>query len=72
MEKKTSFTKDTSISEVLQNCPGAVEYFNSRGLECYTCMGASEETIEEGAMMHGIDVLSLLDGIAALCQKGDA
>jgi len=49
-------TKDTRIGELLQAHPRASDVFTSHGLGCIVCLGASMETVEEGALMHNLDV----------------
>ena len=62
---------DTPIYDVLQSCPNASEIFESYGLACETCMGASVETIEEGSIMHGVDLQALLDALNANCDSAE-
>lgn len=53
-------TKQTAIIQVLQSHPQAREIFSKHGMGCIGCMGATTETIENGAKMHDIDVEALL------------
>jgi len=53
-------TKEMSIFEALTKHPEAREVFKNHGMHCIDCMGATAETIEEGASMHGIDLEALL------------
>lgn len=53
-------TKDMSIFEALQKHPAARDVFKKHGMHCLDCMGSTEETIEAGAKMHGIDLTILL------------
>ena len=64
-------TKDMSIGEVVELCPDAVDVLMEYGLHCVGCGAAMWETLEEGAMGHGMstDVLeSLLGDINELCN----
>jgi hybrid cluster-associated redox disulfide protein len=54
------FTKDTPIVDVLRLYPEAREVLTKRGMACIGCMGAANETIENAARAHDIDVESLL------------
>lgn len=54
-------TKDMTLMQVLQLYPKTSEVFKKYGMMCMECMGASEETIENGAKMHGIDLLKLIN-----------
>jgi hybrid cluster-associated redox disulfide protein len=70
----TTFNKDSSRAEVLQNCPGAAEIFSEHGLNCCECMGADVETIGQGALLHGLDIDELLKHLNSACpndQKGN-
>ena len=44
--------KDTLISDVLKDCPKAVEYLTEYGLICFTCPLSQFETLEQGAAVH--------------------
>jgi hybrid cluster-associated redox disulfide protein len=48
-------TKDTIIEDVLRAHPEAVQVLMKYNLGCVACMGATQESIEQGARMHGID-----------------
>ena len=48
-------SKDTIIEEVLKSHPRAIEVFMKHRLGCIACMGATQESIEQGARMHGVD-----------------
>ena len=53
-------TKKTAIIEVLRSHPLARDIFAKHGMGCIGCMGATTETIENGAKMHDIDLEALL------------
>lgn len=48
-------TKDTIIGEVLKAHPEAIRVLMKYNMGCVACMGATAESIEQGAAMHGID-----------------
>jgi hybrid cluster-associated redox disulfide protein len=48
-------TKDTVIEDVLKAHPDAIMVLMKYNLGCVACMGATQESIEQGARMHGID-----------------
>lgn len=54
--EKTVITNETRIADILQAHPETADVFSNHGLGCFVCMGASMETIEDGALMHGLDV----------------
>lgn len=63
------FTKEMSILSALQAHPQAREVFRKHGMGCLGCMGATEETIEAGAQMHGIDLDALLAELNSLPKE---
>ncbi len=58
-----TITKDMSIMEVVQKYPDTVEVFMNSGMGCLGCAAAHFENIEQGALAHGIDVDSLMEGL---------
>jgi len=64
--QQVTFTKDMPIFEVLQADPRTREIFAIHGMGCIGCMGASMESIESGAKMHGIDYRLILDDLNRL------
>jgi len=57
-----------SIFEALTKHPEARQVFINHGMHCLDCMGATAESIEEGARMHGINLEALLKELNALLQ----
>ena len=53
-------TKNMKISEIIKNYPKSILIFMKYGLSCVGCPLAMNETLEEGAKVHGIDVNDLL------------
>ncbi len=62
-------TKDMSIEEALQAHPKAIEIFSRYNMGCFSCMGATAESIESGALMHGIDINDLMADLNALFEE---
>jgi|APSaa5957512576_1039674.scaffolds.fasta_scaffold56775_2 hybrid cluster-associated redox disulfide protein len=58
-----SITKDIGFSELLEKHPEAVEVLMNSGMHCIGCPAAMFETLEQGAMMHGVDVKKLVEEI---------
>jgi len=58
-------TKDTLILSILEKYPESRGVFAALGMGCLDCLGASLETVESGARMHGLQVEAVL---AALRQ----
>lgn len=56
-------TKDMTIGEVVRNVPTAAETLMGFGLGCVHCPSAQMETVEQAAMVHGIDINELLEAL---------
>jgi hybrid cluster-associated redox disulfide protein len=53
-------TKEMTFFEVMQSYPASVAVLQKHRLGCVGCMGAQNESLEQGANAHGIDVNALL------------
>ena len=69
MSSEKAITKDTTIAEVMRICPNAAEILSKHGMACFACMAAPAETIEEGAVMHDVDVQVVVDELNAACTS---
>ncbi|KYH28072.1 MULTISPECIES: DUF1858 domain-containing protein [Clostridium] len=56
-------TKDMTIGEIVRNFPNTVEILMSFGMGCVGCPSAQAETLEEAAMVHGMDIEKLLEAL---------
>lgn len=61
-------TKDMTFFEVMRNYPESVQVLQKYNLGCVGCMGAQNESLEQGANAHGIDVDALLKDLNAAAQ----
>jgi len=52
--------KDMTFNEVLRKYPDTVKVLKKYGLKCFGCLGAEAESLEYGAVAHGVDLESLL------------
>jgi hybrid cluster-associated redox disulfide protein len=59
-------TKEMSIGTIVQNHPQTVRVFLNHGLMCVGCAAARFESLEQGALAHGIDVDALLKDLNAV------
>lgn len=62
-------TKDMSIQDALQAHSKAIEVFSKYNMGCFSCMGATAESIENGALMHGIELDMLMADLNALFEE---
>ena len=63
-----TITKDMTFHEVMQKSPEVVKVLGSFNLGCVGCMGAVNETLEQGATAHGLDVEDLLTALNAIFE----
>ena len=59
-------TKDMTIGEILRTKPDVAPILMEAGMHCLGCPASQMESLEEAAMVHGLDVDSLMDRIGAL------
>ena len=53
--------KNSTINEILSAYPDAKRFFNERDMACTSCFAVNFDTLENGALMHGMEVSSLID-----------
>jgi hybrid cluster-associated redox disulfide protein len=53
-------TKEMTFFELMRTHPESVKVLQKHNLGCVGCMGAQNESLEQGARAHGLDVESLL------------
>ena len=56
----TGVTKDMTIGEILRTNPEVAPVLLDAGMHCLGCPASQGETLEEAAMVHGIDVDELM------------
>lgn len=59
-------TKEMTIGEILRANPDVAPVLMEAGMHCLGCPSAQGETLEEAAMVHGMDIDDLMTKIAAL------
>ena len=62
-------TKDTMIGELLQIDEGVAPILLNIGMHCLGCPSSQMETIEQTAMVHGIDSEMLVDEINSFLES---
>ncbi len=55
MEKSKKIDKELTISELIEENPEMKDKLSELGLGCAGCPMSQMETLEEGALAHGID-----------------
>ncbi len=61
--------KDTKIGELLQIDVGTAPILMAAGMHCLGCPASQAETIEEAAMVHGLEAQELVDEINRYLEK---
>lgn len=56
-------TKDMTIGEILAKAPNVAPILMEAGMHCLGCPSAQAETLEEAAMVHGINIDELMTAI---------
>lgn len=62
----TGITKEMTIGEILRKSPEVAPILLEAGMHCLGCPSAQGESLEEAAMVHGIDVDALMSAIENL------
>jgi hybrid cluster-associated redox disulfide protein len=63
MAEEAKITKDMTFDEVLKKYPNTVKTFFQYGMHCFGCHLAVDETIEQGATAHGVEVDKLIEDL---------
>ena len=61
-------TKDMTIGELIRVDQAVIPVLLNAGMHCLGCPSAQAESLEEAAMVHGIDVDKLVDDINAVLK----
>lgn len=56
-------TKDMIIKDIVEKYPQTLPIFGQFQMGCLGCSGALFETLEQGALGHGIDVNAMLKAL---------
>ena len=59
-------TKDMTIGEIVRTNPDVAPILMNAGMHCLGCPSAQGESLEEAAMVHGMNIDDLMAQIAAI------
>ena len=59
-------TKEMTIGAILRAKPDGAPVLMEAGMHCLGCPSAQGESLEEAAMVHGLDIDELMKAIEAL------
>ncbi len=60
------FNKDMTFAQAMQTSPQVALVLRKYNLGCIGCMGAQNESIEQGCQAHGLDVNEILKDLNAI------
>lgn len=60
---KEKISKGMTIHEIVQKYPKTQEVFIKFGMTCFGCPFALQETLEQGALSHGIEIDKILKSL---------
>ena len=61
----TGITKDMTIGEIIRTNADVIPILLNAGMHCVGCPSAQAESLEEAAMVHGLDADLLVEKINA-------
>ena len=61
-----AITKDMTIGDILRANPKVAPVLMEAGMHCLGCPSAQAESLEEAAMVHGMDIDALMAKIEAV------
>ena len=53
--------KNTKINDIINAYPEATKFFNEKQMSCGSCFAVNFDRLENGALMHGMEVQTLID-----------
>lgn len=59
-------TKEMTIGEILRTNPDVAPILMEQGMHCLGCPSAQAESLEDAALVHGMDINDLMAKIEAL------
>lgn len=64
-----TITKEMSITEIVMKWPETAGTFMKHGMHCLGCAAARFESVEQGAVAHGIDPEALIEDLNATVES---
>lgn len=62
-------SKDMTFNEVLRAYPDTIKVLRKYNMQCFGCLGAEAESIEYGAVAHGVDLDTLLKDLNQVIRE---
>jgi hybrid cluster-associated redox disulfide protein len=67
--KEDKITKAMTFEELIMRYPQTAQFLLDKGLHCVGCHAAPTETIEHGALVHGLKADKLIKELNSLVLK---
>ena len=67
--KAMEINKNSTINEILSAYPEAKRFFNERKMACGSCFAVNFDTLEKGALMHGLEVSALIEQLNSFLKQ---
>ncbi len=58
-----AISKEMTLFELMRMHPESVKVLQKHNLGCIGCMGAQNESLEQGARAHGLDIDALMQDL---------
>lgn len=68
-EQGNKITKKMSFAEIMEKEPEAIEILMEKGMSCVGCPMAMQESLEQGALAHGLDADKLVKELNEKLKK---
>ena len=65
-------SKDMTIGELIAMDTNIIGILMGAGMHCIGCPSAQGESLEEAAMVHGMDVNTLVEALNGAIEKAEA
>jgi len=62
----TGITKEMTVGEIMRKSPDVAPVLMNVGMHCIGCPSAQGETLEEAAMVHGLDIDEIMSVIESM------
>lgn len=69
MRKSSLIKKEMLVSDIVKNYPETTDLFLEKGLHCMGCVFAKDETLEEAAKVHQINLDKFIKDLNKIVKK---
>jgi hybrid cluster-associated redox disulfide protein len=69
--QKIELSKTMYVSEIIARWPNLVDPLMSLGMHCISCFASQMETLEEAAMVHGLDADEIIEELKEFIHQDE-